>query len=136
MIRVRSLFFFDKELPIHTMGNKQNFVGLRLFCTDACDTLVRGLDGNGSSELGESVQKDIEQLTTWAEPAMRTLNGSLTKVSITELWKGSITSQRQDLVGVLCVFNVRLVGFVWYSLTASFQSELPINSRVAAEKVH
>lgn len=60
MIRVRSFCFFDKELPIHTMGNKQNFVGLQLFCGHACETPDRGSDGNGSGELSESVHKDIE----------------------------------------------------------------------------
>ena len=94
MIRVRSLFFFDKELPIHTMGNKSDLVGLQLFRAHACEALDQGLDGNGSGELGEWVQKNIEQLTTWAEQAMRTLSGSLTKVSTTELWMRSGEGRR------------------------------------------
>lgn len=50
--------------------------------------------------------------------------------------RDSIASWRQTLVGVLHVFTVRLVGFVWRSLTAPFQAELAISNRVVLQRVH
>ena len=47
-----------------TMGNKQDFLDLGMFCADVCKALCRALDGSGSDELGESVHEAIRQLKT------------------------------------------------------------------------
>ena len=46
------------------MGNKQDFVGLGLYCADVCKALDRGLNGKRSEELSKSVHEAIEQLRT------------------------------------------------------------------------
>ena len=50
--------------------------------------------------------------------------------------KDAIAAWRQDLTGVLHVFNVRLVGSVWLSLTASLQTELAINTHAMVSDLH
>lgn len=50
--------------------------------------------------------------------------------------KDAITAWRQELVGILHVFNVRSVGSVWHSLTEAFQTEMGINTHVAVERVN
>jgi hypothetical protein len=67
MIRVRSLLSFDSlrlTITQDTMGNKQDFVDLGLFCVKVCEALDRGLKERGSNDLNESVHKAIAQLTT------------------------------------------------------------------------
>ena len=67
------------------MGNKQDFVGLGLYCADVCKALDRGLNGKRSEELSKSVHEAIEQLRTWVQPAMQTTSGPFTKLSVAEL---------------------------------------------------
>ena len=50
--------------------------------------------------------------------------------------KDAITAWRQELVGVLHVFNVRSVDSDWHSLTEVFQTEMGINTHVAVERVN
>ena len=46
------------------MSNEDDFVDLGKTCADVCEALDRGLKGKGSDEVGESVHKAIEKLTT------------------------------------------------------------------------
>lgn len=49
--------------------------------------------------------------------------------------RNAIAAWREELVMVLDVFNVRLFGSAWHSLTAPFQTELILNTYVAVERV-
>ena len=68
-----------------TVGNKQEFVSLGLYCADVCKALDRGLNGKRSEELSKSVHGAIEQLRAWVEPATRTMSGPFNKLSVAEL---------------------------------------------------
>ena len=57
----------------NTMGNKQDFVELGLFCARVCEALDRGLGGKDSANLSKPVHAAIEQLRKWVEPTIRTL---------------------------------------------------------------
>ena len=64
-IRVRFVLFSNDllfTLIQDTMGNKQDFVDLGLFCAKVCGALDRGLNGKRSDELSESTHEAIEQL--------------------------------------------------------------------------
>lgn len=49
--------------------------------------------------------------------------------------KDAVAAWRQELVGVLHVFNVRSISSIWHSLTEGFQTEMGINTHVAVERV-
>ena len=46
------------------MIDEADYVELGLSCTDVCKVLARGTDGRRADQLGRSVLKAIEQLTT------------------------------------------------------------------------
>jgi len=89
MIRVRFFQFCDNEPRVHmyqdSMINERDYVELGLSCADICTALDRGLNGRRMNELNQSVFEAIQQLTTWVEPAMRMLGGSLTELLTTGL---------------------------------------------------
>ena len=72
------------------MINDQDYVELGLSCADICRALERGMSGKTLDDLSQSVCDAMGQLTTWVEPAMRSLDNSLTVVPIAELWRRSI----------------------------------------------
>ena len=49
--------------------------------------------------------------------------------------KEVITAWRQDLAGILHIFNVRSAGFIWHTLMAPFQTELVINTHVMVAEI-
>ncbi|KAF9787373.1 hypothetical protein BJ322DRAFT_720156 [Thelephora terrestris] len=107
-----------------TMGNKQDFVDLGLFCVKVCEALDRGLKERGSNNLNESVHKAVAQLTA----TMAEIQGTV-KQKGKQSWasaiihargdKGAIAGWKQELTMVLDVF----------------QTELMINVYVVAERV-
>ena len=46
-----------------TVGNKQEFADLGLYCADVCKALDRGLNGKGLKELSKSLREAIKELT-------------------------------------------------------------------------
>jgi len=71
------------------MANEQDYIELGLSCADVCKALDLGLKERRVDELNESMLWAIEKLTTSVEPTIRSLNDSLTKAQIAELWQGS-----------------------------------------------
>ena len=71
------------------MINDQDYVELGLSCADICQALQRGMNGNGLGDLSQPVCDAMNQLTTWVEPGMHSLDNSLTVVLIAELWRRS-----------------------------------------------
>ena len=56
---------FQFTIIQNTMGNKDDFADLGLFCAHVCKALNRGLDGKDSANLGKPVHAAIEQLRKW-----------------------------------------------------------------------
>jgi hypothetical protein len=66
------------------MMNITDYVDLGLACAEVCKALDRGMDGKKPDDLSLSVREAIHQLTTWVEPGMHGVDGSLTMVLIAE----------------------------------------------------
>ena len=80
MIKVRFFLFRVTAGPQltfaqETLANRQDYVELGLNCGEICDVLGRGTKERGTEHLSQSVRKAIDQLETWAEPAMHSLDG-------------------------------------------------------------
>ena len=64
--------------------NITDYVDLGLACAEVCKALDRGMDGKKLDDLSLSVREAINQLTTWAKPAIHGVYSSLTMVLIAE----------------------------------------------------
>ena len=53
------------------MIDKTDYVELGLACADVCKVLNQGINGRRVDQLGPSVLKAIERLTTQVEPAIQ-----------------------------------------------------------------
>lgn len=95
------------------MANGQDYVELGLNCADVCKTLDQGLNGREVNGLNESVLKAITQFTMLVGDM--SAGGSLTEVSLTELWPPSrrrLSSRGNEIPSLVfftgMVINIRL----------------------------
>jgi hypothetical protein len=58
-----------------TVINQQDYVELGLDCADICRTIDRGTGGKSQDDLGQSMCKEINQLTLWVKPTADSLDG-------------------------------------------------------------
>ena len=68
------------------MVNELDYVELGLNCADICGALDRGMNGKRLDDLSQSVYEAINQLTTWVQQEMHSLDSSMTMFPIAELW--------------------------------------------------
>lgn len=93
MIKVR--FFHSAEMYTRftfvqdSMANEQDFVNLGLHCADICKALERGINEKKLDDLSQSLCEAINQLKTWVESAVHSLDGSLTPHMVAELSRRS-----------------------------------------------
>ena len=58
-----------------SLANQGDYIELGLNCGDICKALDRGTKGRGMEHFSRSVREAINQLTTWVEPAVYSLDG-------------------------------------------------------------
>ena len=61
---------FDQESVV----NQQEYTGLGLHCSEICEALERGTKGKRTEDLSQSVHGAINELTTWVEPVVHSLD--------------------------------------------------------------
>ena len=66
------------------MANEQDFVDLGLHCADICKALERGINEKKLDDISKSLCEAINQLNTWVESAVHSLDGPLTTHLVAE----------------------------------------------------
>src|SRR5258708_10378551 len=100
-----------------SMANGRDYVDLGLNCADVCKTLDQGLNGRQVNGLNESVLNAITQFNMLVGADVSA--GSLTEVSLTELWppsrrrllsRGNEMSSLVSFTGMVINIRLRLGG--------------------------
>ncbi|KAF9787213.1 hypothetical protein BJ322DRAFT_1186751 [Thelephora terrestris] len=94
--------------------DREDFAQLGYSCADVCRALERGLDGTPTDELSPSVFRAIEHLTTTVTKIQKKVvkrgkQSAASRMLNTKKDKDAIAAWRQELNGILQIFNTELL---------------------------
>ncbi|KAF9642177.1 hypothetical protein BDM02DRAFT_3193750, partial [Thelephora ganbajun] len=101
-----------------SMINNQDYVELGLYCAEICEVLDWGMNGKRLDELGQSLGKTINQLTTTVAEIRRKND------------KKTIAAWKSDLNKILHVFNTKLAMNTHVMVTTILDDVLRIREEI------